>query len=107
MRDPALLAELRGTVDVVVSNPPYVPATTPVDPEVPADPAEAVFAGADGLDADPDDHRPGGRTAAAPAACWCWSTTTRTARPSRPAAGRRPVDGRRRPPRSEPAGRAS
>jgi release factor glutamine methyltransferase len=50
VRDPALLADLRGTVDVVVSNPPYVPSATPVDPEVHADPAEAVFAGADGLD---------------------------------------------------------
>ena len=50
MRDPTLLAELRGTVDVVVSNPPYVPAATAVDPEVQADPAEAVFAGPDGLE---------------------------------------------------------
>ena len=43
------LALLAGTVDVVVSNPPYVPSTTDVDPEVRADPAEAVYAGADGL----------------------------------------------------------
>jgi release factor glutamine methyltransferase len=43
------LAPLRGQVDVVVSNPPYVPAATAVDPEVRADPPEAVFAGADGL----------------------------------------------------------
>jgi release factor glutamine methyltransferase len=48
--DPGLLAELRGAVDAVVSNPPYVPAATPVSPEVRADPAEAVFAGANGLD---------------------------------------------------------
>lgn len=50
VRDPGLLAPLRGTVDVVLSNPPYVPAATPVDPEVRADPAEAVFSGADGLE---------------------------------------------------------
>ena len=47
--DEALLAGLRGRVDAVVSNPPYVPAATPVSPEVRADPAEAVFAGPDGL----------------------------------------------------------
>jgi release factor glutamine methyltransferase len=47
--DPDLLCELHGTVDVVVSNPPYVPLGTAVDPEVRADPAAAVFAGADGL----------------------------------------------------------
>lgn len=47
--DPGLLAEWHGRVHVVVGNPPYVPTATPVDPEVRADPAEAVFAGADGL----------------------------------------------------------
>lgn len=47
--DPSLLAELSGRVDAVVSNPPYVPAGTLVEPEVTADPAEAVFAGPDGL----------------------------------------------------------
>ena len=47
--DPALLTELNGSVDVVVSNPPYVPDRTPVSPEVSADPAVAVFAGPDGL----------------------------------------------------------
>ncbi len=48
--DPRLLREMHGRVDVVVSNPPYVPMSTPVAPEVQADPAEAVFAGADGLE---------------------------------------------------------
>lgn len=48
--DPDLLADLAGRVDAVLSNPPYVPDTVPVDAEVRADPAEAVFAGADGLD---------------------------------------------------------
>lgn len=49
--DPALLSELDGTVDLVLCNPPYVPAGTPVPPEVADhDPAQAVFAGADGLD---------------------------------------------------------
>lgn len=47
--DPELLRPLDGTVDVVVSNPPYVPESTAVDPEVRADPPEAVFAGPDGL----------------------------------------------------------
>jgi release factor glutamine methyltransferase len=48
--DPDLLIELRATVDAVVCNPPYVPATQRVEPEVRADPGEAVFAGTDGLD---------------------------------------------------------
>jgi len=48
--DPALLADLGGTVDVVLCNPPYVPEGTPVPPEVGRfDPAEAVFGGPDGL----------------------------------------------------------
>jgi release factor glutamine methyltransferase len=47
--DPHLLSELDGAVDVVVSNPPYVPEATPVSPEVRADPHVAVFAGPDGL----------------------------------------------------------
>lgn len=36
-------------VDMVVSNPPYVPENTPISPEVAADPHDAVFAGADGM----------------------------------------------------------
>jgi release factor glutamine methyltransferase len=47
--DPDLLGELRGTVDAVVSNPPYVPAAAIVDAEVRADPSVAVFASEDGL----------------------------------------------------------
>ena len=48
--DPALLAAVRGEVDVVLCNPPYVPDGTAVPPEVADhDPAEAVFGGADGL----------------------------------------------------------
>ncbi|MCW2603657.1 MAG: hypothetical protein JWN61_1792, partial [Pseudonocardiales bacterium] len=43
------LAGLAGGVDAVVSNPPYVPTATAVDPEVRADPGEAVFSGPDGL----------------------------------------------------------
>ncbi len=44
--------ELRGTVDVVISNPPYVPDdAVPRDPEVRLhDPAAALYGGADGLD---------------------------------------------------------
>jgi release factor glutamine methyltransferase len=48
--DPSLLSELRGRVDVVLCNPPYVPDGTAVPPEVSGhDPAEAVFGGPDGL----------------------------------------------------------
>ena len=49
--DQRLLADLDGTADLVTANPPYVPQGTVVDPEVSLhDPAEAVFAGPDGLD---------------------------------------------------------
>ena len=51
MTDPELLAELDGGVDLVVTNPPYVPETGDLDAEVYADPHEAVFSGADGMDA--------------------------------------------------------
>lgn len=46
------LPELDGTVDVVISNPPYVPdAAIPRDPEVRLfDPAAALYGGEDGLD---------------------------------------------------------
>jgi release factor glutamine methyltransferase len=50
--DPTVLSTLDGSVDLVLCNPPYVPAGTPVPPEVAEhDPATAVFAGPDGLDA--------------------------------------------------------
>lgn len=48
--DAGLLADLAGTVDLVVSNPPYVPAGAELEPEVAEhDPAHAVFGGADGM----------------------------------------------------------
>lgn len=50
IRDPDLLRPFYGRVDVVVSNPPYVPTPTEVEPEVLADPDDAVFAGPQGLD---------------------------------------------------------
>jgi release factor glutamine methyltransferase len=52
LADLALLAELDGRVDVVISNPPYVPdAAIPRDPEVRLfDPAMALYGGPDGLD---------------------------------------------------------
>jgi release factor glutamine methyltransferase len=47
--DPDLLSDLRGRVDAVVANPPYVPRSAPVAAEVRFDPDDAVFAGEDGL----------------------------------------------------------
>lgn len=47
--DPGLLRALWASADAVLCNPPYVPVATPVEPEVSADPAEAVFAGPRGL----------------------------------------------------------
>lgn len=48
---PDVLAELDGTVDVVVTNPPYVPDGSTVSPEVADhDPAAALWGGPDGLD---------------------------------------------------------
>lgn len=55
MTDPELLAELSGTVDLVVANPPYVPYVPreagELEPEVYHDPEDAVFSGADGMEA--------------------------------------------------------
>lgn len=51
MTDPALLSELDGRVDVVVSNPPYVPDGARVPREVADhDPPLALWGGPDGLD---------------------------------------------------------
>jgi release factor glutamine methyltransferase len=51
MTDPQLLASLDGTVDVVVSNPPYVPDGARVPREVADhDPPLALWGGPDGLD---------------------------------------------------------
>jgi release factor glutamine methyltransferase len=68
--DGPVLPELAGTVAAVVANPPYVPSSVPVGPEVRRDPARAVFAGADGLAVLPaviaraaELLRPGGRLA--------------------------------------------
>ncbi|BBZ76950.1 release factor glutamine methyltransferase [Mycolicibacterium anyangense] len=47
---PELLGELDGTVDLVVSNPPYIPAGAELEPEVAQhDPAHALFGGPDGM----------------------------------------------------------
>ena len=47
---PGLLPELTGSVDLVVSNPPYIPAGAELEPEVADhDPAHALFGGADGM----------------------------------------------------------
>ena len=47
--DASLLPELTGRVDAVLANPPYVGTGEDVDPEVRHDPADALFAGPDGL----------------------------------------------------------
>jgi len=51
LADPELLPELTATVDVLLSNPPYVPERIRAElaTEIAYDPAEAVFAGPDGL----------------------------------------------------------
>ncbi|QZA09054.1 peptide chain release factor N(5)-glutamine methyltransferase [Mycolicibacter heraklionensis] len=47
---PALLSELDGRVDVIVSNPPYIPEGADLDPEVAQhDPEHALFGGPDGM----------------------------------------------------------
>ncbi|MCF8605045.1 peptide chain release factor N(5)-glutamine methyltransferase [Gordonia sp. HY442] len=48
--DPAAMTQALGTCDVIVANPPYVPAASPVSAEVRHDPAEAVFSGDTGMD---------------------------------------------------------
>jgi release factor glutamine methyltransferase len=46
------LADLDGAVDLVISNPPYIPVGADVPPEVGEyEPASALYSGADGLDA--------------------------------------------------------
>lgn len=48
--EPGVLADLAGTVDLVVSNPPYIPEGVQLDPEVTDhDPASALFGGPDGM----------------------------------------------------------
>ena len=48
--DAGLLPELTGSVDLVVANPPYIPAGTELEPEVAQhDPDHALFGGADGM----------------------------------------------------------
>lgn len=47
---PSLLAEFDGTVDLIVTNPPYIPDGVELEPEVAQhDPPLALFAGHDGL----------------------------------------------------------
>ncbi len=49
--DPTTLAELDGTVDAVLMNPPYIPLGARVEPEVADhDPAAALWGGSDGLE---------------------------------------------------------
>lgn len=47
---PGLLADLDGTVDLLVANPPYIPADAVLEPEVAQhDPSHALFGGKDGM----------------------------------------------------------
>lgn len=49
--DPAVLAELAGTVDLITANPPYIPVGAGVEREVAEhDPPAALWGGEDGLD---------------------------------------------------------
>jgi release factor glutamine methyltransferase len=41
---------LRGAVDLIVSNPPYIPDGTPLPADVAREPSEALYAGQDGCD---------------------------------------------------------
>ncbi|MDQ3906666.1 MAG: peptide chain release factor N(5)-glutamine methyltransferase [Actinomycetota bacterium] len=60
--DPTLLTALDGLAHLVLCNPPYVPLSTSVPPEVALhDPPAAVFAGVDGLAVIPDVVRTGTR----------------------------------------------
>lgn len=47
---PEVLSELDGRVDVVVTNPPYIPLTDTLPPETAHEPATALFGGDDGLE---------------------------------------------------------
>ncbi len=48
--DPAMLPELTGAVDLLVANPPYIPAGAELEPEVAEhDPPHALFGGPDGM----------------------------------------------------------
>ena len=60
--DPGVLTELDGHVDLVVSNPPYVPDGAELEPEVTEhDPPHAVFGGPDGMAVIPAVARLAGR----------------------------------------------
>jgi release factor glutamine methyltransferase len=60
--DPGVLTELDGHVDLVVSNPPYVPDGAKLEPEViDHDPPHAVFGGPDGMAVIPAVARLAGR----------------------------------------------
>src|SRR5262249_46451424 len=123
------LPELDGTVDLVISNPPYIPVGATVPPEVAEyDPAGALWGGTDGLDAIRAIEatarrllRPGGLVAVGPGApqgaadaaaagaARCTAAAGGARGPARPprARGRRPgaPAPRPRPPRAPPGRR--
>ena len=97
--------ELDGQVDVVVSNPPYIPVgMVPIDPEVREhDPDLALYGGSeDGL-AIPLAVAARRRLCCGPAACSSWSTPTPRAGPHRRARAHRSVARHRRS-REDPLG---
>jgi release factor glutamine methyltransferase len=49
VRQTSLLNDVPGTFRAIVSNPPYLPDTDPLEPEVALEPRVALFSGADGL----------------------------------------------------------
>lgn len=49
VRQTALLVGLEGRFDAIISNPPYLPNTDTLEPEVQQEPPEALFSGQDGL----------------------------------------------------------
>ena len=88
------------TVDAVVSNPPYVPPSTVVGAEVAHDPAEAVFAGPDGLALIPAVIAAGGRLLRPGGVLAIEHDDTQGEAAARAAPRERGVDGRSRPSRS-------
>ena len=99
--------DLEGRVDVVVSNPPYVPeAEVPVQPEARLDPARSTAGTRPGCGSR-GPSRTGRRACSPRAACSPWSTTRRRARPSWPPSVRTPGSRASESTRTSPDGTGS